>query len=78
MSFFSDICKHDEVEEHNILRLLERSRNCELIGGELCSANDKRWKLKINIDIIILLVKEFITLYVYQMTNLSELSLSNY
>jgi len=39
---------YDEVEEHNIvsLRLLERSRNCELMGGELMgdelwSVNDK-------------------------------------
>jgi len=35
MGCFSEFCKHDEVEEHSILRLLERSRNCELMGGEL-------------------------------------------
>ena len=29
------ICMHDGVEEYSILRLLERSCNWELIGGEL-------------------------------------------
>jgi len=40
MGSFSGIFMHDGVEEYSILRLLERSRNWELIGGELIVADE--------------------------------------